>query len=169
APSAAPRRARPRSRGDRRRERSARRPSDDYRPRLRHDRGGDPPRVDIRGVNRYTSATGAPDGGAGGRRSGPHHRRHIHGFSGGFMRLVTRFVLGLAALAIAASVSAQDLTGTLKKIKDTGSVTIGYRESSIPFSYLDDKQQPIGYAMDLCMKVVDAVKAELKMPNLKMN
>src|SRR6185436_13505684 len=39
----------------------------------------------------------------------------------------------------------------------------------IPFSYLDDKQQPIGYAMDLCMKVVDAVKAELKMPNLKVN
>ena len=63
--------------------------------------------------------------------------------------------------------NAQDLTGTLKKIKDTGTITIGYRESSIPFSYLDDKQRPIGYAMDLCMKVVDAVKTELKMPNLK--
>ena len=73
----------------------------------------------------------------------------------------------LAALAlVAAPVFAQD-TGTLKKIKDTGTITIGYRESSIPFSYLDDKQQPIGYAMDICMKVVDAVKAELKMPNLK--
>ena len=64
---------------------------------------------------------------------------------------------------------AQELTGTLKKIKDTGTITIGHRESSIPFSYLDDKQQPIGYAMDLCMKVVDAVKAELKLPNLKVN
>ena len=85
------------------------------------------------------------------------------------MRFVTRFALGLAALTIAASVCAQDLTGTLKKVKDTGSITIGYRESSIPFSYLDDKQQPVGYAMDLCMKVVDAVKAELKMPNLKVN
>ena len=85
------------------------------------------------------------------------------------MRFVTRFVLGLVALTIATAVSAQDLTGTLKKIKDTGSITIGYRESSIPFSYLDDKQQPIGYAMDLCMKVVDAAKAELKMPNLKLN
>jgi len=85
------------------------------------------------------------------------------------MRFVTRFALGLAALTIAASVSAQDLTGTLKKIKETGSITIGYRESSIPFSYLDDKQQPVGYAMDLCMKVVDAVKAELKMPTLKLN
>ena len=78
----------------------------------------------------------------------------------------------LAAAAAVASlfttaVQAQDLSGTLKKIKDTGSITIGHREASIPFSYLDDKQQPVGYAMDLCMKVVDAVKAELKMPNLK--
>ncbi|HVK54168.1 MAG TPA: transporter substrate-binding domain-containing protein [Burkholderiales bacterium] len=64
---------------------------------------------------------------------------------------------------------AQELTGTLKKIKETGSITIGHRESSIPFSYLDDKQQPIGYAMDLCMKIVDSVKAELKQPNLKVN
>jgi glutamate/aspartate transport system substrate-binding protein len=68
-----------------------------------------------------------------------------------------------------AQAQAQALTGTLKKIKDTGSITVGHRESSIPFSYLDDKQQPIGYAMDLCMKVVDAVKSELKMPNLKVN
>jgi glutamate/aspartate transport system substrate-binding protein len=68
-----------------------------------------------------------------------------------------------------AQAQAQALTGTLKKIKDTGSITVGYRESSIPFSYLDDKEQPIGYAMDLCMKVVDAVKSELKMPNLKVN
>jgi len=71
-------------------------------------------------------------------------------------------IAGIAALFVSASVSAQDLAGTLKKIKETGTITIGHRESSIPFSYLDDKQQPIGYAMDLCMKVVDAVKAELK-------
>jgi glutamate/aspartate transport system substrate-binding protein len=68
-----------------------------------------------------------------------------------------------------APVMAEQLTGTLKKIKDTGSITIGHRESSIPFSYLDDKQQPVGYAMDLCMRIVDAVKTELKMPNLKVN
>jgi glutamate/aspartate transport system substrate-binding protein len=68
---------------------------------------------------------------------------------------------------IAGTAQAQELTGTLKKIKDTGSITVGHRESSVPFSYLDDKQQPIGYAMDLCMKIVDAVKADLKMPNLK--
>ncbi len=76
--------------------------------------------------------------------------------------------VALAAL-VALPVAAQDLTGTLKKIKDTGQITIGHRESSIPFSYLDDKQQPVGYAMDLCAKVVDAVKADLKLPALKVN
>jgi glutamate/aspartate transport system substrate-binding protein len=85
-------------------------------------------------------------------------------------KLVAKLVsAGIIASGIAGGVQAQELTGTLKKIKETGSITVGHRESSIPFSYLDDKQQPIGYAMDLCMKVVDAVKAELKMPNLKVN
>ena len=85
------------------------------------------------------------------------------------MRSINKAGLAFAAAAVAFSVQAQDLTGTLKKIKDTGAITLGYRESSIPFSYLDDKQQPIGYAMDLCGKVVEAVKADLKMPNLKVN
>ena len=73
----------------------------------------------------------------------------------------------LGAALFGAPAMAQELGGTLKKIKDTGTISIGHRESSIPFSYLDDKQQPVGYALDLCMKIVDAVKAELKMPNLK--
>jgi len=73
----------------------------------------------------------------------------------------------LAALAVALPAVAQE--GTLKKIKDSGAITIGHRDASLPFSYYDDKQQPIGYAMDLCAKIVDAVKAELKMPNLKTN
>jgi glutamate/aspartate transport system substrate-binding protein len=72
-------------------------------------------------------------------------------------------VLGLFSL----QALAQD--STLKKIKDTGSITIGHRDASVPFSYYDDKQQPIGYAMDLCHRIVDAVKAELKMPGLKTN
>src|SRR4029079_2425303 len=90
--------------------------------------------------------------------------------NGGFsMKSFPKVCFALVAAAFALSANAQELTGTMKKIKDTVAITIGYRESSIPFSYLDDKQQPIGYAMDLCMKVVDAVKAELKMPNLKVN
>ena len=71
------------------------------------------------------------------------------------------------SFAAAAPAMAQELTGTLKKIKETGQITVGHRESSVPFSYLDDKQQPIGYAKELCDRVVDAVKAELKLPNLK--
>jgi len=70
-----------------------------------------------------------------------------------------------AALALALPAAAQE--GTLKKIKDSGSITIGHRDASLPFSYYDDKQQPIGYAMDLCHRIVDAVKAELKMPKLQ--
>ncbi|TMG99463.1 MAG: amino acid ABC transporter substrate-binding protein, partial [Betaproteobacteria bacterium] len=83
------------------------------------------------------------------------------------MKSFDRIVLALLALGIAAGVSAQELTGTLKKIKDTGTITIGYRDASIPFSYLDDSQKPIGYSMDLCYKIVDAVKAQLKLPDLK--
>jgi len=85
------------------------------------------------------------------------------------MKLLGQFAIALVALGLGAAVAAQDLTGTLKKAKDTGSFTLGYRESSIPFSYLNNKQEPIGYAMDLCMKVFEAVKTELKMPNLKLN
>jgi glutamate/aspartate transport system substrate-binding protein len=76
-------------------------------------------------------------------------------------------IAALAAFAVALPALAQE--GTLKKIKDSGSITIGHRDASLPFSYYDDKQRPIGYAMDLCAKIVDAVKAELKMPNLKTN
>jgi glutamate/aspartate transport system substrate-binding protein len=57
-------------------------------------------------------------------------------------------------------------SGTLKKIKETKTLVIGFRESSVPFSYLDNQQKPIGYSMDLCNKVVDSVKAKLKMPDL---
>ena len=84
----------------------------------------------------------------------------------------THIAFGIVASSVgagflAASVSAQTLDGTLKKIKDAGTITLGHRDSSIPFSYLDENQKPIGYSMDLCYKIVDAVKAELKMPDLK--
>jgi glutamate/aspartate transport system substrate-binding protein len=75
-------------------------------------------------------------------------------------------IVAIAATAVSATASAQELTGTLKKIKDSGTITVGYRESSVPFSYLDDKQQPIGFAMDICTKIVAAVKAELKLEKL---
>ena len=77
--------------------------------------------------------------------------------------------LGLAsglALTVAfgaTGVQAEELTGTLKTIKESGAITLGYRDSSIPFSYLDDNQKPVGFAMDICYKIVDAVKKELKL------
>lgn len=84
------------------------------------------------------------------------------------MSMKERFTYTLLATTLAATgAQAAELTGTLKKVKDTGVITIGYRESSIPFSYLDDKQKPVGYAMDLCNKVVDDVKKTLNMPNLQ--
>src|ERR1043166_4218754 len=70
-----------------------------------------------------------------------------------------------AAIAVATPAAAQE--GTLKKIKDAGAITIGHRDGSVPFSYYDDKQQPVGYAMDLCARIVDAVKSELKAPKLE--
>ena len=71
----------------------------------------------------------------------------------------------VAAAALALPAVAQE--GTLKKVKDSGSITIGHRDASIPFSYYDDKQQPVGYAMDLCLRIADAVKTELKIPKLE--
>ncbi|KDB10405.1 ABC-type transporter, periplasmic subunit family 3 [Burkholderia sp. lig30] len=76
-------------------------------------------------------------------------------------------VLTAAALcAFAGGVHAQE-TGTLKKIKDAGMISLGHRESSIPFSYYDEKQQVVGYSRDFQMKVVDAVKKKLNLPNLQ--
>ncbi len=83
------------------------------------------------------------------------------------LRIGSLFAAVAAAGLLAAPLQAQELTGTLKKIKDTGVIKIGHRDASVPLSYLDDKQRPIGYSIDICMKVVDRVKAELKMPKLK--
>lgn len=83
-------------------------------------------------------------------------------------------VLKIAAITaigvtVASNVAAQSMTGTLKKIKDSGEITLGIRESSIPFSYLNDSQKPIGYSVDLCAKIVDSVKKKLKLSQLKVN
>src|SRR3989440_4076393 len=83
------------------------------------------------------------------------------------MRL--KLLLSMIATAIFATspALAQDLTGTLKKVKDTGAITLGHRESSLPFSYYDDKQQVVGYAMDLCARIVEGLKNELKLAKLE--
>jgi glutamate/aspartate transport system substrate-binding protein len=83
------------------------------------------------------------------------------------MRLKIMLAGMVAAGVVAGPAFAQELTGTLKKIKETGTITLGHRESSLPFSYYDDKQQVVGYAMDLCTRIVDGVKNELKLPKLE--
>jgi glutamate/aspartate transport system substrate-binding protein len=74
--------------------------------------------------------------------------------------------LGLVVLVCASGVNAEELTGTLKKIKESGVINLGYRESSIPFAYLDDNQKPVGFSIDICLKIADAVKKELKLDKL---
>jgi len=79
-----------------------------------------------------------------------------------------KLISALVATSLgAAPVLAQELTGTLKKIKETGAVSLGHRESSVPFSYYDDRQQVVGYAMDLCYRIVDGVKSSLKLDKLE--
>ena len=80
-------------------------------------------------------------------------------------RRIALHILFVAA-ATAVPALAQD-AGTLKKLKESGSITLGIRESSYPLSYLDDRQQPVGYHIEICNRIIDAVKANLKMAELK--
>jgi glutamate/aspartate transport system substrate-binding protein len=73
----------------------------------------------------------------------------------------------ILAATVAVPAQAQSPGGTLAKIKDTGEIRLGHRDVSVPFSYLDDNQKPIGFAMDLCERIVDAVKSELKLPSIQ--
>jgi ABC-type amino acid transport substrate-binding protein len=82
------------------------------------------------------------------------------------MRLVPRF-LAFAALAGFAGLAAAQ--ATLDKVKSSGAITLAYRESSIPFSYLDDKAQPVGFAYEICLKIVDEVKKTTGRTDLKVN
>ena len=77
-------------------------------------------------------------------------------------------VLRLSLLALAAPLLAWEQTApTLDKIKQSGAMTLAYRESSIPFSYLDDKAQPTGFGFEICEKIVDRVKAATGRSDLK--
>jgi glutamate/aspartate transport system substrate-binding protein len=71
-----------------------------------------------------------------------------------------------AAAPPSAAAPAPAAIDTLKRIRDTNTILIGVRETSVPFSYLDAQKQPLGYSVDLCVRVADAVKAELKLPKL---
>jgi len=78
------------------------------------------------------------------------------------MRAMRHLLLGTAALFALTSVHSQNLGGTLQRIKETGEIRLGHRDVSVPFSYLTDEGKPIGMFMDVCARIVDNIKAELK-------
>ena len=78
-------------------------------------------------------------------------------------------ILPLLALAACGASLAQTTTPTLDKVKAAGAITLAYREASIPFSYLDDKAQPVGFGFEICNKIVDEVKKASARPDLKVN
>lgn len=81
---------------------------------------------------------------------------------------LTKLILSLGLFGlINSAANAEELTGTLAKIKDSGVIVVGHRESSIPFSYYDNNQNVIGYSQDYSNLIIDAVKKELNMPDLK--
>src|SRR5262245_31108713 len=79
-----------------------------------------------------------------------------------------RAVIALALITTLAGTTAQaqTLTGTLKKVQDSGTLTVGYRENSLPFSYTGSDGKPAGYSIDLCQEIAVAVQQELKLANL---
>lgn len=91
-------------------------------------------------------------------------------FQTGVLPLGAIAAIGVMVVSCVSEVRREPLDGTLgtlNKIKNAGVIVLGVRESSIPFSYLDNQEKTVGYSIDLCLKVVDAVKQQLKMPNLQ--
>lgn len=92
-----------------------------------------------------------------------------------FARTASRFAARLALASIALACGAVQSQGTapdaqvptLTKIRATGVITLAHREASVPFSYIDENKRPVGYAMELCLRVVDAVRRQLQLPNLR--
>lgn len=84
------------------------------------------------------------------------------------MRIVPQLLgAAIAAALISTPVIAEELTGTLKKIKESGTITLGHRDASIPFSYIADASgKPVGYSHDIQLKIVEGIKKQLDMPEL---
>ncbi|MFM0346033.1 glutamate/aspartate ABC transporter substrate-binding protein [Paraburkholderia sp. RL17-347-BIC-D] len=83
------------------------------------------------------------------------------------MKLAVALTTIAIATTLAGTARAEETSATLKKIRDTGVISLGVRESSVPFSYYDEQQQVIGYSQAIALKIVDEVKKGLNLPNLK--
>src|SRR5205809_4707238 len=90
---------------------------------------------------------------------------------GSIMTATRRTCLGLAAGLVAVMMAgpapAQEADAIVKKLRETKTLTIGHRESSIPHSYIDNNQKVVGYSIELCLKIADAMKQELNLPELQ--
>src|SRR5262245_619074 len=82
------------------------------------------------------------------------------------MRRQAMLALAVTTLLVSTTSHGQTLTGTLKKIQDSGTLTIGYRENSRPFSFTGSDGNPSGYSIDLCKEIAVAVQQDLKLPSL---
>jgi glutamate/aspartate transport system substrate-binding protein len=82
------------------------------------------------------------------------------------MKTMTRLAAVALAACFAAGAQAQELTGTLKKIKDAGVIVLGHRESSVPYSYIAQGNEVVGYSHEFALKIVDQVKKAIGTPNL---
>lgn len=85
------------------------------------------------------------------------------------IKKISLVAMGATLLVTAATSVYADGSMVLDRIKERGTINMGHRESSVPFSYIGDDGKPQGYSIDLCMKFVDAIKAEIEMPDLKIN
>src|SRR3981189_37485 len=82
------------------------------------------------------------------------------------MKIFRIAFVAAALCAMAVPASSQELYGTLKKVRDTKTFTIGFREASFPFAYYDEQKKPVGFSVELCNRIGDAVKGQLKIPDL---
>jgi ABC-type amino acid transport substrate-binding protein len=82
-------------------------------------------------------------------------------------RLFRSLCMSGAGLALMSCLATAQAQMTLDKVKDSGVITLAYRESSIPFSYLDDKAQPVGFGVDICDRIVDEIKKVTGRADLK--
>jgi glutamate/aspartate transport system substrate-binding protein len=85
------------------------------------------------------------------------------------MRISSHIAAAALVMLTYNTAGAQNLTGTLQKAKETGHIVVGFQEGSIPFSYLDENQKPIGYTLDICSRIVDEVKKRINEPLLKVD
>ncbi len=86
-----------------------------------------------------------------------------------FFRRTLLSLLWLPACLLAQPLKSESPdSNTLRKIRDTGVIVLGHRLDSAPFSYLDGKLRPVGYSVDICQHIVEAIKTRLANPELEL-